>query len=152
MSNEVRATPEQEASIRALFDANPNEVPAVRDALMAGYIYGRDFYDRDGCGCLIGTIYSASHPGAYRSTVRWNAHAEAQMLRGEYWGAPSCCGTPLPAESYVVGIVPGDTPDNSPRCAELLRIIDTWIGEHVGAPEPELQPVNAGLTESGRVS
>lgn len=105
--------------VRAILNSSPNEVPALREALVAGRFDG-SHYQGD-CACLVGTIANA---------------------RGCYYEAiPGLYANPdRPAERWALAIRAGDTAQTNPVAAITLQWVDEWLAERPSAATPEAAP------------
>ena len=93
-----------------VLDAAPNEVAALREAIVAGNINGSCY--GGACCCLVGTLEKARGGGRDCVVVR----------------NPS-----RPAEIWFMALMPGLTPENNEVARVTLGWIDQWTTEHTGA-------------------
>ena len=97
------------SDFQAVLASVPSEVPALRDALVAGKVDGSAY--KGECACLVGTIANARHcpydaiPGLAPDSSR-------------------------PAERFFLAIRKGDTPENSQFVARAVSWIDEFTTEH----------------------
>ena len=98
----------------AVLSAVPAEVPALREALLAGKIDGST-YSGD-CACLVGTIANAR-------LVEYSAIPELKP------------NSERPAERWFLAIRRGDTPESNQVAAIALSWIDEWTAERTW-PKP----------------
>lgn len=91
-------------------DRFPARVPALREAVREGWLFGTDFAGP--CRCVIGTLRFCDDKGS------WNEFY-AVYPNGRPEG-----GTPV--EHFVVNVEPGDTPATSDTMAHLEEWIMQW--------------------------
>ena len=96
---------EIESDFYAILDLYPEEVAAVKTALLEGRVNGST-YTGD-CACLIGTIANAR--GCNVGALRQN--------------------NDRPAEVWFLGIQKGDTPGNNQQAAITVGWIDKWLAK-----------------------
>ncbi len=89
----------------AVLSLAEQEVPAIRAALVEGWVEGGTYYG--GCACLIGTIA--------------NARGCAVYSLGSLRPAPD-----RPIEHLFMRISRGDTPQNNPIARVIVQWIDEW--------------------------
>jgi hypothetical protein len=92
--------------IWAVLSGAPAEVPALRDAIIAGKIDGSTYSGE--CACLVGTI----------ANKRGCAYGAIKTI------APNAR---RPAERFFAGIKPGDTPELSQHAKLALEWVDQWL-------------------------
>jgi hypothetical protein len=97
---------EQRADLFDVLISAPHEVPALREALLAGKIDGSTYSGE--CCCLVGTIARARGCSAY-SLPELKPDASR------------------PAEQWFTNIRPGDTPENSSVARITLEWIDRFL-------------------------
>lgn len=103
--------------IKNALDIMPNEVPALRQALVDGKVDGT-MYNGE-CGCLFTTLARAS---GFQGTIELgdvvgNLKADSSSAR----------------ERWFMGIRKGDTPENSQIVKTTVQWIDEWIKEREDA-------------------
>ena len=86
----------------------PNEVLALREALITGKVEGST-YEGD-CACLVGTIANARHCN-YKLLPQLKPDSSR------------------PAERFFLAIKKGDTPETNQAAKLALEWIDTWLSQ-----------------------
>ena len=94
---------EIESDFYAILDLYPDEVAAVKTALLEGRVNGSTYTGK--CACLIGTIANA----------RKCKPSELEQNNDR------------PAEIWFLGITKGDTPSNNQQAAITVGWIDKWF-------------------------
>ena len=96
------------SDFRSILDLTPNEVPALRAAIVAGNIDGSVY--EGPCACLVGTI--------------------AKARRCTYNDIPGVVpASHRPAERLFSGLAPGHTPERNPIAKLIVEWIDEWTAE-----------------------
>jgi uncharacterized protein YjbI with pentapeptide repeats len=99
--------------VLAVLIAAPHEVVGLRQAFAEGRINGSIYEDGE-CVCLIGTA----------------ERLQAQRLEGSPFNKPIpglVRASSRPAERFVYGLQPGDTPENSQFSALMVKWIDEFL-------------------------